>query len=496
MLPSSCTFGAKFLVICVIKLYEKDLTLQEGAKMTHSRDEHDSLGVIKIPAEALYGAQTYRAVLNYPISGRTAHPALIRAYLRIKSAAATANHASKVLEAENLKLITEAVSDLLKIAVIQWPQIFPVDPYQAGAGTSQNMNINEVVANMANKKAKKPLGTYSPIHPNDHVNRSQSTNDTFPTAMRLAILETSKDLVTELEKLSETLKLKAEKWRIIPKSARTHLQDAVPMTLGQEFAAYSLTVKKCAKWVEGGRDQLRELGIGGSAAGTGLTVPKGYPKAIVAELEKLTGEKLHLAINLCEAMQSQSSVTYYSSMLRVTALEMTRICNDLRLMASGPLTGLAEILLPAVQPGSSIMPGKVNPSILEMANQTWFSVLGFDQTVAFSGQAGQLELNVMMPMMAYSMLEATQVATHSTRILREKCLDGLEPNEAKLRRYFENTPQIATVLSPKLGYEKTADLVKESLERGISVIELVREQKLIPEEELKLLLDIRALTGI
>jgi aspartate ammonia-lyase len=464
--------------------------------MTNHRDEHDSLGIIQIPAEALYGAQTYRAVQNFPISGRTAHPALIRSYLRIKSAAATANHGCNVLDADNTKLITEAVADLLKVPTTEWPQIFPVDPYQAGAGTSQNMNTNEVVANMANKKAGKPLGTYFPVHPNDHVNRSQSTNDSFPTAMRLAILETSKGLVTQLETLSQELHLKAEKWMLIPKSGRTHLQDAVPMTLGQEFAAYSLTVKKCAKWIEDGRNELRELGIGGSAAGTGLTVPKGYSKAIVSELERLTGEKLHLATNLCEAMQSQSPVTYYSSMLRITALEMTRICNDMRLMASGPLTGLAEILLPAVQPGSSIMPGKVNPSILEMVNQTWFSVLGYDQTVAFSGQAGQLELNVMMPMMAYSMLEATQVATQATRILKEKCVDGLEPNEAKLRHYFESTPQIATALSPKLGYEKTADLVKESLKLGMSVIELVRQKKLIPEEELKLLLDTKALTGL
>ena len=464
--------------------------------MTLHRDEHDSLGVIQIPAQALYGAQTYRAVQNYPISGRTAHPALIRSYLRIKSAAATANHECKVLDLDSMKLITAAVTDLLNTPVTEWPMIFPVDPYQAGAGTSQNMNANEVVANMANKRAGKPLGTYSPIHPNDHVNRSQSTNDSFPTAMRLAILEMSKDLVTALENLSNTLHVKAEKWMLIPKSARTHLQDAVPMTLGQEYEAYSLTVKKCAKWIEEGRNQLRELGIGGSAAGTGLTVPNGYSKAIILELEKLTGEKLHLATNLCEAMQSQSPVTYYSSMLRVAALEMTRICNDWRLMASGPLTGLAEILLPAVQPGSSIMPGKVNPSILEMVNQTWFSVLGYDQTVAFAGQAGQLELNVMMPMMAYSMLEATQVATHATRILKEKCVDGLEPNEAKLRHYFESTPQIATALSPKLGYEKTAELVKKSLELGVSVITLVREKKLVPEEELKLLLDIRALTGL
>lgn len=464
--------------------------------MTKFREEHDSLGNVRVPSDALYGAQTFRAVQNYPISGRFAHPALIRAYLRVKSAAATANFQCKAINEEQSKLIVQAAKKILESPEKGWAEIFPVDPYQAGAGTSQNMNINEVVANVANQSIGKPLGTYEPIHPNDHVNRSQSTNDSFPTAMRLAILETSAQLAEELRILSKTLKKKADQWKLVPKSARTHLQDAVPMTLGQEFAAYSHTLDKCACWVEQGRDQLRELGIGGSAAGTGLTVPKGYTAAILPALEKLTGEKLRIAENLCEAMQSQSPVTYYSSMLRLVALELTRICNDLRLMASGPMTGLAEILLPAVQPGSSIMPGKVNPSILEMANQTWFSVMGYDQTVALSGQAGQLQLNVMMPMMAYSMLEASQVMTNSIRILREKCIEGMEPNEARLRRYFESTPQIATALSPKLGYEKTAKLVSEALERGMSVVELVREKKMIPEEELVALLDTRSLTGV
>lgn len=464
--------------------------------MSTFRDEHDSLGNVQVPAQALYGAQTYRAVQNYPISGRTAHPALIRAYLRIKSAAATANFECKVIDAEKSKLIIQAVDELLKTPATQWPAIFPVDPYQAGAGTSQNMNINEVIANVANQKAGKPLGTYSPIHPNDHVNRSQSTNDSFPTAMRLAILDSSKDLAQALTHLALAFQEKGKAWMFVPKSARTHLQDAVPMTLGQEFQAYSATIQKCSQWIQDGRDALRELGIGGSAAGTGLTVPKGYTAAIIPALEKLTGEKLHIAENLCEAMQSQSPVTYYSSMLKLTTIELTRICNDLRLMASGPLTGLAEILLPAVQPGSSIMPGKVNPSILEMANQTWFSVLGYDQTVTYCGQAGQLELNVMMPMMAYSMLEATQVTTNAIDVLRKRSIEGLLPNEPKLKKYYESTPQIATALSPKLGYEKTAKLVSESLEKGMSVIELVREKNLIPENELQSLIDVRAVTGL
>ena len=460
------------------------------------RQEHDSLGNVNVPANALFGAQTYRALQNFPISGRTAHPALIRAYLRIKAAAASANHACGALDTEKFQLITQAVQELLKTPVLDWPTIFPVDPYQAGAGTSQNMNINEVVANVANRISGKALGTYSPVHPNDHVNRSQSTNDSFPTAMRLALLESSSSFSKELEKLASTFEQKAANWMLIPKSARTHLQDAVPMTLGQEFSAYATTLRKSVRWAEDGRNALRELGIGGSAAGTGLTVPKGYTQAIILELEKLTGEKLTLATNLCEAMQSQSPVTYYSSMIALTSIELTRICNDLRLLASGPSTGLAEIILPAVQPGSSIMPGKVNPSILEMANQTWFSVLGYHQSVQLCGQAGQLELNVMMPMMAYSMLEATQVATNTLSVLRERCISGLEPNRERLRRYFEGTPQVATALSPKLGYEQTAKLVSESLEKGVSVIDLVREKKLISEDELKVLLDTKTLTGL
>lgn len=464
--------------------------------MSKYRKEHDSLGEVKVLSQALYGAQTQRAIDNYPISGRTAHPALIRAYLRIKAAAAKANLSCHILSDENSALIQQAVQRLLELPEADWPVIFPVDPYQAGAGTSQNMNLNEVIANLANESAGKPRGTYSPIHPNDHVNLSQSTNDTFPTAMRLALLETSAALELSLRGLAEAFGEKALHWKFVPKAARTHLQDAVPMMLGQEFSAYEKTLLKCAAWIGNARHELRELGIGGSAAGTGLTVPPHYSKSIILELTKLTQEPLRGADNLCEAMQSQSPVTFYSSMLRLTAIEMTRICNDLRLMASGPMTGLAEIILPAVQPGSSIMPGKINPSIVEMANQTWFSVLGYDQTTCLAGQAGQLELNVMMPIMAYSALEATQIATRATVVLKERCIDGLEPNEARLRRYFESTPQIATALSPVLGYEKTAELVSEALQKNISIIDLVRQKKLIPEEKLKSMLDARSLTGL
>jgi aspartate ammonia-lyase len=357
------------------------------------------------------------------------------------------------------------------------------------------MNVNEVIANVANALVGKPFGSYEPVHPNDHVNRSQSTNDTFPTAMRLALLEASLPLVRELEALSQALAEKGRRWDQIPKSARTHLQDAVPMRLGQEFAAYAATIGRCARWLAGARDELRELGIGGSAAGTGLTVPPGFLAAVLPELERLTGEKLRAAPDAREAMQSQAVASYYSSMLRITGLELTRICNDLRLLASGPMTGLAEIILPSVQPGSSIMPGKVNPSILEMTNQAWFSILGYDHASAMAIQAGQLELNVMMPILAYSLLEATTVATHSLRVLRERCIEGLEANEPRLRHYFESTPQVATALSPRLGYEQTARLVQEALKSGKSVIALVRERGLMPEEELRALLDVSALTG-
>ncbi len=464
-------------------------------KQTPFREETDSLGRVRVPSLALYGAQTMRALENFPISGRTAHPSLIRAYLRIKSAAAAANHKCGVLSKKRANLIQRAIREILTLDEHHWPNLFPVDPYQAGAGTSQNMNLNEVIANVANRRAKKKLGSDSPIHPNDHVNQSQSTNDTFPTATRLALLETSKELHQQLQLLSKALQKKAKTWERIPKAARTHLQDAVPMMLGQEFGAYSLTVSKCASEIESAREHLRDIGIGGSAAGTGLNVPSGYRRQIQNELELRCREKIRISKNLYESMQSQIPVTLYSSALRITAIELTRICNDLRLLCSGPLTGLAEIIPPAVQPGSSIMPGKVNPSILEMANQTWYSVLGYDHTTILAAQAGQLELNVMMPIMAYAMLEATQIFVQALHSLRTRCIEGLEPNLPRLKLYFESTPQVATALSPKLGYKKTAALVKEALRLGIPILELVRRKKLLSEEELQLGFDARALTG-
>lgn len=464
--------------------------------MSKTRIECDSLGAIELPADAFFGAQTQRALQNFAISGRLAHPALIRAYLNIKWAAAEANRDLQAISTRHCDLITRAIGSLLSMdPITEWPKHFPVDPYQAGAGTSQNMNINEVVANMANALVGGKLGHYEPIHPNDHVNRSQSTNDTFPAAMRLALLEVSQSLVQELELLSASLSAKGLAWRDVPKAARTHLQDAVPMRLGQEFNAYGLTVAALANDLHLARARLCVLGIGGSAAGTGLTVPEGFGKRCVAALSVLAGTELSVAPDLCEAMQSQRAVGFYASMLKLMALELTRICNDLRLLASGPLTGFAELTLPAVQPGSSIMPGKVNPSILEMCNQVWFSVLGYEHATSMALQGGQLELNVMMPIMAYSCLEASQVATKAVEALRMRCIEGLQANESRLRHYFETTPQIATALSPLLGYEQTALLVQESLQQNKTILEIVREKKLLEDTVLDQLTDPLRLMG-
>jgi len=463
--------------------------------MKNTRIEQDALGEIEIPKDAWYGAQTVRALNNFRVSGRAADSTLIRALLRIKWAAAAVNRKCGVLDNRRADLICRATNHVLSLSSDDWVKLFPVDIYQAGAGTSQNMNVNEVIANFANHLKKKARGSNSPVHPNDHVNRSQSTNDVFPTAMRLALLDASSPLLQELKKLSKAFAEKAHKWHDFPKAARTHLQDAVPMRAGQEILGYQGSVEHCAEWIEEGRRKLLVLGIGGSAAGTEINVPRNYKSLMIRTLRTLTGEPLQSSRNLFYSMQSQAPVLYYSSMLRLCAVELTRICNDLRLLASGPLTGLGELLLPAVQPGSSIMPGKVNPSIVEMCNQACFSIIGMDQTAMMACQAGQLELNVMMPVMAHILIEATHLATHSVSILRTHAIEGMKADPVRMRRYFESTPQLATALSPSLGYETTALLVKEALKRGISVLDLVRSRKLLSEKELAKLTRLEALAG-
>ncbi|MBI3555083.1 MAG: aspartate ammonia-lyase [Deltaproteobacteria bacterium] len=456
------------------------------------RIEKDSLGEQQIPDEVYYGIQSHRASKNFPISNTQVHPALIRSFLKLKRAAAAANATTKALDRKRANAIIKAVDTLLKEG---FEKHFIVDAYQAGAGTSQNMNANEVLANKANKLLGHPLGKYEPVNPNDHVNMSQSTNDTFPTAMRLATLQLSAPVVEELQRLAESFATKARDFDGVLKAARTHLQDAVPIRLGQEFSAYADTIARCARIVEASRVHLRELGIGGSAAGTGINVPKGYRTAILKELKKLFHDPaLTLAPNMCMAMQSQLPMMLYSNALRATALELTRIVNDLRLLSSGPTNGLAEIILPSAQPGSSIMPGKVNPSILEMANQVLFKVLGNDTAMAFSMQAGQLELNVMMPVMAALATESSHILANALKTMRERCVDGIEANTEKCRSYAEHTSQIATALNPVLGYAKAGEVAKEALKTGKSIVQIVREQKLLSETQIKRLLDPKRLT--
>ncbi len=456
------------------------------------RTETDSLGELEIPDHVYYGVQSLRAAQNFPISGTQVHPELIRMYLLLKRCAAKANGEVGALDHQRCDAIVSAVDAILAADVRPH---FIVDAYQAGAGTSQNMNTNEVIANVANEALGHALGSYVPIHPNDHVNMSQSTNDTYPTVMRLATLRLSRELAAELEALKGALDSKASEFDHVLKAARTHLQDAVPIRLGQEFGAYAHTIGHLLQVLADAQAFLCELGIGGSAAGTGVNVPAGYRQAVLVHLQKATGElHLRLAPNMCAAMQSQLPMTVYSNALRAIALELTRIVNDLRLLSSGPSNGLGEIGLPSVQPGSSIMPGKVNPSILEMANQVCFRVLGNDTTIAYSAQAGQLELNVMMPVMAHAALEATAILTATLRAVRVRCIDGITANEARCRHYAEHTSQIATALNRILGYAQAAAIAKESVATGKSIVDLVREKRLLTEDQIPKILDARGLT--
>ncbi|MBC7711880.1 MAG: aspartate ammonia-lyase [Rhizobacter sp.] len=456
------------------------------------RIEKDGIGELSIPDDVFYGIQSYRASKNFPISGTQVHTQMIKTFLLLKKAAAIANTETGALSSEKSEAISTAVDELLSD---DFEKHFIVDAYQAGAGTSQNMNANEVIANKANVLLGGGLGTYDHINPNDDVNMSQSTNDTYPTAMRLATLTLSKDLVIELQKLGNAFKSKAQEFDQVIKSGRTHLQDATPIRLGQEFQAYQKIIEDLTVLVIQAQDYLRELGIGGSAVGTGINVPHGYRDAILDELKTFFNDNdLFLSNNMCKSMQSQLPMMVYSNAMRSIAIELTRVCNDLRLLSSGPANGFGEIVLPSSQPGSSIMPGKINPSILEMSNQVFFKVLGNDTAMAFAVSAGQLELNVMMPVMAQLALESTHILTNALKVMRELCISGINANVEVCEKYASQTSQIVTALNPVIGYAKAAELTKESLKSKKTVIELVREQKLLSEEQIKDLLDPMKLT--
>ncbi len=447
------------------------------------RVERDTLGEVRVPAGALYGAQTQRAVENYPISGLREHPVFIRAFILLKRAAALANKELGAMEARLADAIVAACDDLLNNEK-RYRDQFVVDVFQAGAGTSFNMNCNEVIANLANRSLGGKIGEYKPIHPNDHVNMAQSTNDVFPTAIRIATLLLLNDFWPAIEQLADALDERGNAFRDVIKSGRTHLQDAVPVTLGQEFKAYAAAVRRGARLLRDSAAELKFLGIGGTAAGTGINTPRGYRFAVVRYLNEMTGLDLEAIDDLREGMQSQLPIAAVSGAYRNLALELTRITNDLRLLASGPQTGLAEIFLPAVQPGSSIMPGKVNPSMLECMNQILFHIIGADTTIAFAVQAGQLELNVMMPLMAFEMLFSIEILKNFLPVFVEKSIQGIEADRARCQAYYISSPSLATALNPLIGYARAAELAKESAKSGKPIPQLLREKKLLSEEEI------------
>src|SRR5690349_3794952 len=460
-----------------------------------TRIEHDSLGDVHVPAEALYGAQTARAVENYPISGIRAHRVLIKAYGLLKQACAETNLQLKMIPQRVGQAVVRAAAD---VAANRLDDQFVVDVYQAGAGVSFHMNVNEVIANRAiwylTGKRTDKLGNYSIVHPNDHVNFGQSTNDTFPTTMRLASLLLLEQFYPALKKLETAFRRKGREFDKILKSGRTHLQDAVPVRLGQEFAAYGVTLGQLRKHIRQNAQPLADLGVGGSAVGTGLNAHPRYPRLVVKRLSSLTGLRLRPAADLRAAMQSQFALASVSSALRNLALELIRIANDLRLLTSGPLTGFNEIVLPALQPGSSIMPGKVNPVMGELLDMVAFQVLGCDTVVALAVQAGQLELNVMMPAMIWNVLHATEILKNTCRVVAAKCVLGITANRETCERYAYRTPSIATALNPVVGYSRAAEIVKKSLQTGKPIPEICLEENVLTQKELDYILDPRRMT--
>jgi aspartate ammonia-lyase len=446
-----------------------------------TRVERDSLGSLEVPADAYYGVQTARAVANFPISGERLHPEMVRAVTRIKIAAAKANAELGVLDKKVADAIVRAAEEIL---AGKHDDQFVVDAYQAGAGTSFHMNVNEVIANRAAELLGGQRGDTKLVSPNDHVNMAQSTNDVIPTAIRLAAWTLSGPVIDEAAALARSFGARAKDFAHVLKSGRTHLQDAVPVTLGQEFGAYQVAVDGWAESLKRSRAGLLPLGIGGNAAGTGINAHPKYKERVVAQLAALTGAPFTSSPNLFEAMQSMAPFVRLSNDLRGFALDLTRIANDLRLLASGPTTGLNEIVLPAVQPGSSIMPGKVNPVMLEMTNMVAFQILGYDTTVAYASQAGQLELNVMMPVIAHNLLRSLHILAPALKALREKCVDGITANEEVCRAYFDHSISVATALNPYIGYLAAAEVAKEAAKTGKTVVAIVRERRLLTEDQI------------
>ena len=459
--------------------------------MSTHRLERDPLGEVRVPAGALYGAQTQRAIDNFPISGLTAHSELVTATVRIKKAAARANAELGRLDPQIARAIETAADDIL---AGQHRAQFVVDVYQAGAGTSHNMNTNEVLANLAEEKLGGRRGTYTRVHPNDHVNMGQSTNDVFPTATRLAVLEALSPLLEAGRALAGTLERKRDEFTAVLKTGRTHLQDAVPITLGQEFGGFAANVRQALSELQRTAQQLHELNLGATALGTGLNAGDDYTELAVGHLAEATGLPLRPAVDRFRVTQSMGDVLAVSGALRRLAVEVGKIASDLRLLSMGPRAGIAEIQLPPVQPGSSIMPGKVNPSIPEMVNQVCYQVMGCDAAILAAADNGQLELNVMMPVMAWNALHAVHILGNAMRVLDERCVAGIQVDEARCRELLDRSTALATALSPHIGYARTADIAKTAVRTGRPIREIVAERKLLTVEQLEAILAVEAMT--
>ena len=450
------------------------------------RTDKDSLGPVKIPSDVYYGPFTGRAIKQYHVTGKTAHPNLIKSFVMIKRSAAIANMKTKSISRKQGLAIVKACD---KIIDGKHQDQFVVDMINSGAGTAFNMNVNEVVANAALRVLGKRQGQYQFLHPNDHVNMSQSSNDTYPTAMHMSILFSLQSLIPGIDKLIKSLDKKAKKFSKFKKIGRTHLMDALPVTLGSEFYAYVTALTKAKNSILDSQKQLEEIALGGTAVGTGANTPRGYRKIVIGELSKISKLNLKSEKDMQYSLQSKFPVTNASSALKNFAIELGKISNDIRLMASGPIAGLGEIEIPAVHAGSSIMPGKVNPSLAECMNMICCSVIGNDTTVSFSAHAGQFELNVMLPGMLKAILDSTDMLTNFLPIFSANLIDGLAANQLKLRENIEKSPVIVTLLAPKIGYQKSAELFKESLKTGKTIRELVISKKLLTNKEVNSLLD-------
>ena len=449
------------------------------------RSDRDSIGTVKIPADSYYGPFTGRAIKQYHVTGQKPHSYLIKSFVMIKRSSAVANMKTKALDSKRGNVIVKACD---KILAGKYQDQFVVDMINSGAGTAFNMNTNEVIANVALKILGKKLGQYEFLHPNDHVNMSQSSNDTYPTAMNMSILFALNSLLPKIDKLTKSLAKKAKQFSKYKKIGRTHLMDALPVTLGSEFDAYVTSITKASNAITSSMIQLEQVALGGTAVGTGANTPKGYRKNVILELSKISKLGLVEQKNMQHSLQSKFAVANTSSAIRNLAIELGKISNDIRLMASGPVAGFGELEIPAVHAGSSIMPGKVNPSLAECMNMICFSVIGNDTTVAFAAQAGQLELNVMLPVMLKSVLDSTDMLTNFLPIFTVNLIDGLDANKKKLQDNIEKSPVIVTLLAPKIGYQESADLFKESMKTGKTIRDLVISKKLMTKKQVDSLL--------